>query len=716
MKINTINKNELCGYWTLGSDSLNDADTFQDKSGNNNDGDSNNIPSFVADQNGVSNAAMTFNGSDDDVVELSSQVSFANNEPWSVSFWINGNDLETGAPEQYFLDADNSDHLNYHSQNKITWYGNDGSYTGVDWDGEYTFSNNVWYNLQFVCDGTKIGLYVDGSHVSDKIPNDNNTSYKIDYISRSGGNGFEGSISDIAIYSKALAQSEINQLYNAGKTTAKIKVDATNMNPDSYDVLNSGVTEGNNILSWASDGTDALLAYQNDVFTANEKYKIVFNVTDNSVNAGATLILRYLDESGTTTDDNGNNLKDLGWHTVTFIQTYVDSEAGRLQWSLEDSENGDTFIIENIYIIRLQNVVKLTPFIVFKSTWITDNNGTSDDDQITLPLISTGTYDFTVDWGDGNTDHITTYDQSEVTHTFSSTGEYTININGEIEGWQFNNGGDCEKITDIYQWGNFLLGTDEGSYFYGCSNLYVFTTDEIDVSDVTSMENAFRSCLSLTTLNISNWDVSNVTDMSHTFRNCESMTSEQMGATKDWNIGSLTDAEYFMTDCINSMSTADYSELLIRWEDQAHQDNVTINFNEPTYDSSFTLEGFAKTAGEARTALVDDGWSISDGGQEVVENPFISTWQTDNGGDSNDDQIMLPLESDGTYDFTVNWGDGETDTITAYNQVEVTHTFPNPGEYTISIIGQIEGWRFGNPGWPDYDDDRDNEKITDVSQ
>ena len=58
----------------------------------------------------------------------------------------------------------------------------------------------------------------------------------------------------------------------------------------------------------------------------------------------------------------------------------------------------------------------------FISEWKTDNAGTSNDDQITLPLVSSGTYDFTVDWGDGTQDTITSHDQAEVTHTYSAAG------------------------------------------------------------------------------------------------------------------------------------------------------------------------------------------------------------------------------------------------------------------------------------------------------
>lgn len=50
--------------------------------------------------------------------------------------------------------------------------------------------------------------------------------------------------------------------------------------------------------------------------------------------------------------------------------------------------------------------------------------------------------------------------------------------------------------------------------------------------------------------------------------------------------------------------------------------------------------------------------------------------------------VDLPLSVAGTYDFTVNWGDGSTeDTITAYNQAEAHHDYPDNAEYHITIRG-----------------------------
>ena len=84
---------------------------------------------------------------------------------------------------------------------------------------------------------------------------------------------------------------------------------------------------------------------------------------------------------------------------------------------------------------------------------------------------------------------------------------------------------------------------------------------------------------------------------------------------------------------------------------------------------------------------------------------FRSKWdttQTGVGAVSNK-EVSLPLESAGTYSFRIDWGDGKSnrDTITAYDQAEVTHTYDETGIYDIRIIEGITGWRFNSNGEED---------------
>jgi phosphate transport system substrate-binding protein len=72
--------------------------------------------------------------------------------------------------------------------------------------------------------------------------------------------------------------------------------------------------------------------------------------------------------------------------------------------------------------------------------------------------------------------------------------------------------------------------------------------------------------------------------------------------------------------------------------------------------------------------------NYSSNSSSVTPQPaFISTWKTDNTttGSSTATQVRLPLESTGTYNFTLDWGDGSTSTITTWNDAQITGL--NPG-------------------------------------
>jgi surface protein len=89
---------------------------------------------------------------------------------------------------------------------------------------------------------------------------------------------------------------------------------------------------------------------------------------------------------------------------------------------------------------------------------------------------------------------------------------------------------------------------------------------------------------------------------------------------------------------------------------------------------------------------------------------FLSTWNTTltSTGSSASNQIKLPLESSGTYNFVVAWGDGKNDTITAWNQTQVTHTYAVQGLYNLNITGACRGWAFHYGG--------DRLKLVGISQ
>ena len=84
---------------------------------------------------------------------------------------------------------------------------------------------------------------------------------------------------------------------------------------------------------------------------------------------------------------------------------------------------------------------------------------------------------------------------------------------------------------------------------------------------------------------------------------------------------------------------------------------------------------------------------------------FITTWKTDNPGASNDNQITIPT-GDGTFGYTVNWGDGSNDSMVYTG--DAMHTYATPGTYTVKITGDFPHLKFPY--------NQDNNKLLSVEQ
>jgi surface protein len=176
------------------------------------------------------------------------------------------------------------------------------------------------------------------------------------------------------------------------------------------------------------------------------------------------------------------------------------------------------------------------PTIELISSFISIWRTTTTNETITLPLFNGGTYNFVVDWGDGNIETITSYLNNS--HEYAVAGDYTITIDGIIEGWNFNLINESRnKIIEITQWGVLKLGYNIGGYFAGCSNLVLtIVTDTIILDGITDLGNMFGECTSLTTVNnMNNWDVSNVTNMGAMFQGSSSFDQDISG----WNVSNV---------------------------------------------------------------------------------------------------------------------------------------------------------------------------------
>ena len=187
----------------------------------------------------------------------------------------------------------------------------------------------------------------------------------------------------------------------------------------------------------------------------------------------------------------------------------------------------------------------------FVSTWNTNNTstGSSANNQITLPLEATGTYDFRVKWGDGSSDLINAHDAAEVTHTYAIPGTYLVTISGDLNGFRFNDSGDKLKLTDISAWGGHINLGNNGAYFYGCSNLTGSATDSPDLSGTTNLSFTFANptVTNEFRMDVSSWDVSSVSNFEAMFLRAVHFNAD----LSSWNMQSATNLkEMFRTSVI----------------------------------------------------------------------------------------------------------------------------------------------------------------------
>lgn len=145
----------------------------------------------------------------------------------------------------------------------------------------------------------------------------------------------------------------------------------------------------------------------------------------------------------------------------------------------------------------------------FVTTWKTD----ADMETITIYLDTDYAYNFTVDWGDGTVETVTSNENLE--HTYQTAKTYTVAMQGDIPYIKMNS----EKLMSIDQWGNNQWKSMNSS-FINATNMVYNATDKPDLSQVEDMGSMFTNAYSFNG-DIGNWDVSNVTLMYSLFEGAE---------------------------------------------------------------------------------------------------------------------------------------------------------------------------------------------------
>lgn len=180
-----------------------------------------------------------------------------------------------------------------------------------------------------------------------------------------------------------------------------------------------------------------------------------------------------------------------------------------------------------IVLISFIGTAQNAPFI---TTWEVGINTPGLD--ITIPTTGTG-YNYTVDFGDST---VLTNQTGDVSHTYASSGVYTVTISGDFPRIYFlsSSMGMEEKIKSVEQWGD-IQWQSMNYAFLNCTNLIVNATDAPDLSLVTDISFIFSGCDNFNQ-SINHWDVSNVSNMEGMFSRATSFNQ----ALNTWDVSGVT--------------------------------------------------------------------------------------------------------------------------------------------------------------------------------
>jgi surface protein len=282
--------------------------------------------------------------------------------------------------------------------------------------------------------------------------------------------------------------------------------------------------------------------------------------------------------------------------------------------------SGNIIYVSSDFYIYGNLTINSTAFISTWDTTITSGSSTASN-QIQLPLINGGTYNFVVDWGDGTQDTITSWNQAETLHTYASSGIYTLAIEGTILEWSFFESildfgvSDSVKLTSISSWGSLQFGVLANGNFNGCINLDLTSVLDLpNLSNTITLDNCFSDCYSLTSINRSNeWDTSNINIMIATFNNSYNFNSN----ISSWNTSNVTDMNGMFQDATSFNQNLDWNVSNVQDMNDMFRNATSFNQNIGSWNIINVLDftGFmtGKTDLDYSSANLDDiynGWSF----------------------------------------------------------------------------------------------------------
>ncbi len=299
--------------------------------------------------------------------------------------------------------------------------------------------------------------------------------------------------------------------------------------------------------------------------------------------------------------------------------------------------------------------------------------------------------------------NISDWDVSNVSSLFGMFVRATA-FNGDLSNWDVSNVASMRNMFEdaisfnqsINTW-NTTNCNDFSTMFFNAQS-FNQPLDLWDVSMGAKFQNMFDGAIAFNQ-DISNWNVVNADRMSAMFRGASSFNQ----SLANWNLSTIINTTGFdgLENMLNNcgLSQSNYEATLNGW---------ASNSNTPN-DLELGALGLEYCDETGRNMLLNDmGWTIVGDSQNCAQQPFITTWQTDNSGASCNTCVQIPTNSIYSYNYDIDWENDGT-----YDEFGLTgdafHDYGVAGTYDIAIRGDFPHLYHADPVG-------DNDKLLDVKQ
>jgi hypothetical protein len=347
---------------------------------------------------------------------------------------------------------------------------------------------------------------------------------------------------------------------------------------------------------------------------------------------------------------------------------------------------------------------------------------TTANEPFNLKMRNAGTYNATIEWGDGQSSTITAYDDADLVHTYASAGTHTIRMAGQAGGPLLGFSPDKAKVRTVENFGD-LSWTHISDGFSGCTGMTSFRFGNTDTSAITNWFAAFKQCSAMTVCDLTGASFAACTNLQSTWANCAALLSidftivtstgasprradecfylcpnlvgldpSGLDVTNFTDFGNYTGGMFNFIEAPAFIETAVYDQMLINFAAQNFATGVVMDVQQ----SMPTLGG---TAEAARTALVNGNFKIEDAistvpGQMAAPNAVVVS----------DTELQVNLAADPFSDIAIsqydirwsnNGGSSWTEALDFTDGGSVTGL--PPGD-TVEVQARAVNW-FGNGAW-----------------